>query len=729
MTRSVVLCVGIVIVAGLRAPAQTPESTGSTIFRAVSLTRDVEPVLTRLGCNGGACHGAFQGRGGFRLSLWGFDPEADYASLVTAARGRRVFPAAPESSLLLLKPTLNVPHAGGRRLEADSEAYRILHAWIDQGLAKPSADDPVVTRLSVSPAELILGPGDAADLVATAEWSDGEQRDVTRWCRFETRSEAVASIDDVGRITAHGPGRSIVTVLYSGQASSLPVTVPVASATEWDFAEYNFIDRHIAAEWRKLGIAPAGDATDAEFLRRASLDVIGTLPTVDETREFLASTDPDKRTLLIDDLLQRPEYAEFWAVQWSDRLKVHRRALGEKGLASFNGWLRQALRENRPFDGIVRDPLVAQGNLYANGPVAFYFTDRTPEELAETTAQVFLGVRLQCAKCHHHPFEVWSQDDYYGLAACFTRVQRKDTKEGGRYGGAQSVTLADAGSIENPATGRPALPSLLGKLLDDGSGTLDVRVLLADQVTDARNPYFARNVVNRYWGDLLGRGLVEPVDDFRATNPASHPELLDELAADFIAHGFDVRRTIRLICTSHTYQLAAEIAPERDLDAAFVTHRVPRRLPAEVLLDAVNQAAETVESFDNFPPGTRAVSLPDPAVASYFLDVFGRPLRVSGCECERVSRVDLRQALRLANGEELQQKLSHPDGRVARLLAESADDAAVIEELYLATLTRLPRPDEAALAAEYIAAAPSRQEGCEDLLWSLLNLPEFVFNH
>jgi hypothetical protein len=696
---------------------------------SISFSRDVEPVLTRLGCNGGACHGSFQGRGGLRLSLWGFDPRADYAALVADARGRRIFAGAPETSLLLLKPTLGVPHAGGRRLEPATEAYNILKSWIEQGLARPSADDPTVTELRVEPDELILQPGDEVSLRITATWSDDVSRDVTRWSRFESRSEPVATITPDGRITAVGAGRSIVSVLFGGQSASVAVTIPTSQPRAVEFAAYHFIDEQLAAEWNKLGIAPASDATDAEFVRRAYLDIVGTLPTPDEVRSFLSAGDPHKREQLVDSLLARPEYADFWGLQWSDRLKIHRRALGEKGLASFNGWLKQALRDNRPFDEVVRELLVSQGNLYTSGPVAFYFVDQTPETLAETTAQVFLGVRLQCAKCHHHPFEVWSQDDYYGLAACFARVQRKDTKEGGRYGGAQAVTLAATGSVANPATGAPAVPSLLGTPLTELPATSDERAALAAWLTDPANPYFARNIVNRYWGDLIGRGLVEPVDDFRGTNPASHPQLLDQLTADFTGHRYDVKRLIRLICTSHAYQLASEIAPHRDLDGQFVTHRIPRRLPAEVLLDAVNQAVGVNEPFDNFPVGTRAITLPDPAVTSYFLDVFGRPLRVSGCECERVSRVDLRQVLRLANSDTLQTKLSAADGRVARLIGAGLSDEVIIEEFYLSTLSRFPSQEEASSASQFVATSSSRQEGLEDVLWTLLNLPEFVFNH
>lgn len=708
--------------------ADDPSLPKTESIEPVSFVRDVVPMLTKLGCNGGACHGAFQGRGGFRLSLWGFDPSADYAAIVTEDRGRRVFAAAPESSFVLLKPTLALPHAGGRRLKADTEEYEILRGWIAGGHPAPTEGDPSVVRLKVEPGELVLDAGERSSLRVEAVWSDGEVRDVTRWARFDGPLEQVARVSADGQVEATGPGRTSVLVLYGGQAEAVRVTIPYGETADIEFSGSGFIDRHIAAEWKVLGLRPAPLCGDAEFMRRVHLDLIGTLPTPDEVKRFLASSESDKRGALVHTLLDRPEYADFWSLVWSDRLKVHRRALGEKGLASFTGWLRQALRENRPFDSLVRELLTAQGNLYTTGPVAFYFIDRTPEELTETTAQVFLGVRLQCARCHHHPFEVWSQDDYYGLAAFFSRVQRKDTKEGGRFGGAQSVRLASSGAIHHPVTGRPMAPRVLaGESLQPADG--DERTLLAEWITDPKNPWFARSIVNRYWGDLLGRGLVHPVDDLRATNPPSHPALLSELAEDFVAHGCDVKHLLRTICTSHMYQLAGEVAPTRDIDGMFYTHRRPRRLTAEVLLDAINQAAGTTEPFEKLPPGTRAISLPDPAVQSYFLDVFGRPLRVSACACERPERMDLRQVLRLANSETLHAKITAPAGRLTLMLAADRSDREIVEELYLATVSRMPTDEEVATASGYIAAAPSRNMGCEDLLWALLNLPEFLFNH
>lgn len=697
---------------------------------APDFIRDVIPALTKLGCNAGACHGSFQGRGGLTLSLWGFDPLADYRVLVTDARGRRIFPAAPERSLILRKPTMAMPHGGGRRLSAGTEAYDIIRSWIARGAENPPDASLNVARLEVEPAEALVTRGQTAAVRVRATWSDGVVGDVTRWAQFETRDELTAAVSAEGQITAGNSGRTAITVRYQGQVAVVTVTVPYAPAAPLgEFAAANFIDTFVAAEWKKLGLAPAGRCDDAEFLRRASLDLIGTLPTVEEARAFLASADADKREKLVERLLARPEYAEFWAIKWSDLLRAHRRVLGDKGLASFNGWLKDALRQNRPWNEVVRELLAAKGNLYTTGPAAFYFVNQTPQELAEATAQVFLGVRMQCAKCHHHPFEVWSQEDYHGLAAFFARVQRKDTREGGRYGGAQSIWLSAEGSVLHPNTGLAVPPRLLGKDATLKADEADPRQFLAEWMTGPDNRLFARNAVNRYWGYLFGRGLVDPIDDLRNTNPPSHPALFDALTDDFIAHKYDFKHLLRTICTSRTYQLASQITAEKDQDGMFLTHRVPQRLTAEVMLDALNQAAGTAEVFDSFPAGTRAIALPDPAVPSYFLETFGRPLRTTTCECERPARPELRQVLHLVNGPAIDAKLSAANGRVAKLLAANKTDGEIVEELYLAGLARYPQAEELAVAQKLIARAPSRKEGVEDLLWTLINMTEFGFNH
>ncbi len=719
----------IVAVIAIGATSACLPVRGSEPPAAVDFIRDVAPVLTKAGCNAGACHGSFQGRGGLRLSLLGFDPKADYEALAKEARGRRVFPAAPEQSLMLRKATLAMPHGGGRRLDPDSDEYRLLRDWISRGLSAPS-DTTRVVRLHVTPTDAPLANMGRVALQVQSEWSDGQSRDATRWALYESSDDQVASVSATGHVTAHGPGQAAITVRFMGQVAAVSVSVPFAVlADSPPFQPSGFIDELVSAEWRKLGLGSSAESGDAEFLRRAHVDLTGTLPQPREVREFLASTDPAKRQKLIDSLLERPEYVEYWSLKWSDLLRVHRRALGEKGLGSFAGWIRAAMRENRPVDKMVREILAAEGNLYTSGAAAFFYIDQTPQDLAETTAQVFLGVRLQCARCHHHPFEVWSQDDYYGMAAFFAHVRRKDTGDAGRWGGAQLVRLGGADKITHPATGRPVAPRALGQASPAPEPGGDPRRVLAAWITAPENPMFARNIVNRNWGHFFGRGLVDPVDDLRATNPASHPALLDRLAADFVAHGYDLKHLIRTITTSRAYQLASEPNADRDVDGRFITHHVVRRLTAEVLLDAINQATETDERFENTPLGTRAISLPDPAVASYFLDTFGRPRRTTACECERGTRPDLAQTLHLANSPAIHQKVTAPEGRVARLIKAGKTDAEIIEEFYLATFSRHPDADELQQATRLAASAPSRQEGLEDLLWTLLNSGEFALNH
>ena len=699
-----------------------------------SFSRDAAPALTKAGCNAGACHGSFQGRGGLQLSLLGFDPLADYDALTKSARGRRVFPAAPEQSLMLLKATAAVPHGGGRRMTVESEAYRVLRDYIAAGLPPPTTDDPHVVRLEVTPGELLLKPGQQAEISVAAYWSDGVRRDATPWALFDSRDQQIVEVSASGVVTANKPGRSPVTVRFLGQVAAVSVTIPYEGLAEpTDFTPRNYIDELVLAQWKRVGVSSAPLAGDYEFVRRVYLDLIGTLPTPDEVRAFVASDDVDKRDQLIDQLLERPEYIDYWSLKWGDLLRVHRRYVGEKGLGSFWGWTRQAVRENRPLDQMVREILTAQGNLFTSGPVAYFFVDEKPEDLAETTSQVFLGVRLQCTRCHHHPQEVWSQDDYYGLAAFFTRLETKENGDQGRFGGARSIRPVD----HETKSRRPQV-RVSPRLFADGEanieGVADIRQVLADWITDRENPFFARNFANRYWAYLTGRGLVEPIDDLRATNPPSNPALLDALAADLAGHEFDVKHLLRTICQSRVYQLASEISPDRDKDGMFYTHRVPRRLPAEVLLDAVNQAAGVTEKFPGVPAGTRAIALPDPSIPSYFLTAFGRPLRNNPCECARGGMPDLSQALHLVNSTAVHEKVVDSKGRLARLLMQNQNnstmsDARIIDELYLAALCRPPTAEEQAAVHELLATAPLRQEGFQDLLWTLLNCSEFVFNH
>lgn len=690
--------------------------------------RDVVPVLTKAGCNAGACHGSLQGRGGFRLSLLGFDPAADYEAILKGARGRRVSLGSPGSSLVMQKALGTVPHGGGRRIEPDSPSHKTMQKYLSYGAVSPADWKLQVQSLSAVPAAAVLQPGATVAIQSQARWSDGSEMTVSPRALYDSSDPLVAEVGGSGEIKAVGSGKATVMVRFAGQVAAVEVTVPYGPPPDLShFKPVNYIDELAAAEWKRVGVTPAGAAGDNEFVRRVYLDLIGTLPQPEEVRKFLASGDPERRNKLIDELLERPEYVEYWALRWGDLLRGHKRYLGERGLGSFTSWVRKSLRENKPLDEFTREVLTSQGNLYTTGPVAYYFVDSTPEELAETTAQVFLGVRMQCARCHHHPLEVWSQDDYYGLAAFFTRVEAKNSGDNGRFGGLKSIR-ALAAPVPNRGLKPEVQPRVLGEAVAAPSEP-DVRKHLADWIASSQNPYFARNFANRYWSYLIGRGIVEPIDDLRATNPPSNAALLDALAKDFADHKFDVKHLLRTICRSRVYLLAAERAPTRDRDGSLFTHRSLKRLSAEVLLDGVNQVCETSESFAGLPEGTRAISLPDPTTASYFLTTFGKPLRTTACECGRMAGPDLSQALHLANSSALQEKLSSDKGRIARLIKASKSDNEIADELYLAAFARLPSERERKVIEETLHEVPARQEAWEDILWSLLNSSEFVFQH
>lgn len=729
-----------------QAPLLSPEARSA---RQVDFTRDVVPALTKAGCNAGACHGSFQGRGGLQLSLLGFDPVHDFEVLTKASRGRRINASVPEHSLLLLKPTGVMPHGGGRRISPDSEVAAILCDWITAGMPGPREDGLRGLTIHVEPAALVIPANNShgTALKVIAKFGDGFTKDVTPWALFDAREHMIADVTRVGVVTAGRPGRTAVTVRYLGQVAAVSVSIPYAENVAFEFPPQNFLDELVVAEWKRLGVAPAPLADDATFLRRVFLDVIGTLPTDAEARKFLDDTSPDKRKRLVDELLARPEYVDYWSLKWGDLLRAHRRYLGDKGLASFNNWIRQSVRDNKPLDVMTRELLTAQGNLFTHGPVAYFFIDEKVEELAETTSQVFLGVRLQCTRCHHHPNEVWAQEDYYGLAAFFTKLETKDSgAQGARFGGPKSLR---ASAKDNPnrkplmavaprVFGGPVEPAVLTTNPAGNAATanaapaeesVDPRRKLADWMTRSDNPFFARNFANRYWAAMFGRGLVDPVDDMRATNPPSLPSLLDALAKDLADHRFDTKHLIRTICNSRLYQLAPELNPERDLNGQLFTHRVPSRVSAEVLLDGINLVTGNVEDFAGQPPGTRAIALPDPSIVSHFLSTFGRPMRNNPCECARGSATDLSQALHLANSVAVHTKIEAPTGRLAAALKSGRSDVEIMEELYLAALARRPTDSEKQAVLESLTMAPSRDEGWQDILWALLNSSEFVFNH
>jgi hypothetical protein len=700
------------------------------VEEVINFRNHVEPVLTKNGCNAGGCHGKATGQNNFRLSLLGFDADYDYNALAKEARGRRVFPAVPEQSLLIRKATGDSPHGGGRRIKTGSAEYELLVRWIRQGMPKGAVTDPHVVGIECFPKAIVSDRNVEQQVLVTAHFSDGTSRDVTREVQFKSNAEDVAAVNELGLVrTFENSGSTAVMARYMGQVDVCRITIPLAEAASQSqaIAKRNYVDELVQAKWKQLNLQPSPLADDTTFLRRAYLDAIGTLPTPDEVRAFLKDTDTDKRSKVVDRLLSRSEYADFWAVKWGDLLRNKRRGQKEqmRGTYAFHAWIRTAFATNMPYDQFVRNIIAAQGTVDQHPPVIWYRTVRNLTAQTNDTAQLFLGTRINCAQCHHHPYEKFSQDDYYKLQAFFARMGQKQ----GESPNEPAIFVRETGQVRNPSTNKIMEPAGLDGPPVVTSESEDPRHKLVDWMAAPDNPYFARAIANRYWAHFMGRGLVDPVDDMRVTNPPTNPELLDALAKDFIAHKFDLKHLIRTIMTSSAYQLSSEPTPENIHDTQNYARAYPRRMIAEVLLDAVNQVAGTIEPFNGLPKGTRAIQLPDESVGSYFLDVFGRPSRETPCECERPKEANLAQALHLLNSPDLENKIKNGAGRLAGLLKSKATDATIVEELYLAAYGRLPRADEVTTVAEYVRDAGDRKTAYEDLVWSLVNSKEFLFNH
>jgi hypothetical protein len=701
----------------------------------VSFPRQVVPILTKLGCNAGGCHGKASGQNGFKLSLFGFDPRLDHDALTREARGRRLFPAAPENSLFLLKATATIAHAGGRRLDRQAPEYALLLRWIKQGAPYEPGKPRQVIALDLWPRDRLMGLRDAQRLLVTAHYQDGSAEDVTRLAQYQSNDTEYATVDEAGVVrTLDVAGQTAVMARYQGQVAVFPVQIPFGPPLKDSagFTPVNYVDELAQAKWKKMGIAPSPPCTDTEFIRRATLDVCGTLPTPDEVRAFLADPAPDKRKKLIDALLERPEYADFFATKWADVLHNRRQNLDiyKQGTHAFHAWIRRALIDNKPYDEFVRAVLAGSGSPEEHPPVTWYRLVRTKDGYVENTAQLFLGLRLQCAQCHHHPAERWSQDDYYGLAAFFARVGRRNAIIPNICYPPSSEDIYDtrSGQITHPRTGAVMKPKGLdGPVYADASG-VDPRQQLVDWMVRPDNPYFAKALVNRTWGHFFGRGLVEPIDDMRSTNPPVNPELLDALAKDFLAHQFDVKHVIRAICTSRTYGLSSTPTPGNARDRQTFARYYPKRLPAEVLLDALAQATGVPTTFAGLPRGTRAIELPDESVASRFLDVFGRPQRATPCECERLNDATLSQSLHLLNSREVQARLAAPNGRATKLAADARPTRAKVEEVFLWARGLPPTEAERDHAERYVADHPDKAKAYQNLLWALINAKEFQFN-
>lgn len=697
----------------------------------------VQSVLSKTGCNMGACHGAAAGKNGFRLSLRGYDPEGDFLTLTRQARGRRIVPHDPGRSLFLTKPTGVIPHQGGVRFREDSLEYRVLAEWIAQGHPGPKADDPRITRLEILPASVRLSPGDQQPLVVRAHFSDGHVDDVTRWAKYTSTNATACSVDDLGRVTVTGSGEASIVAWYLAQNVAASVTVPYAQAVQPEAytstAPANEIDRLVIEKLRALNMPPSPICTDGEFLRRATLDTIGVLPTAAEAAAFLADTDPLKRTKLVDQLLTRAEFVDYWTYQWSDLLLVSGSRLRPAAIDSFSGWIRQRVAANMPWDQFVREIILAKGSTVENGAANFYALHQDPLDMAETTSMAFLGMAINCARCHDHPLEKWTNDDYYGMASLFARVRGKGWGGDFRSGdGNRTIFLAERGEVIQPRVARPQPPKPLDApalpFETDGDRRREV---LAAWVTSPENPYFSKAIANRLWANFLGTGLVEKVDDLRLTNPASNEALLTALAESLQQDHYDLKALMRKILNSQTYQRSSKVLPENAADERFYARFMPRRLKAEVLLDAVSQVTAVATPFKDQPAGTRALQLKDTTVASYFLDTFGRPERILTCTCERSDEPSMTQVLHLANGKTLLEKLEAKEGRIATLMSETTPGEQLVEELYLAALTRQPTAEERGLLVAAIneAKPEDRRSVLEDIYWSVLTSREFLFQH
>ena len=703
----------------------------------IHFANEVVPIFTKLGCNSGGCHGKSGGQNGFRLSLLGFEPTLDYETLVKEGRGRRLFPAMPEQSLLLRKAVAQAPHGGGKKMEVGSHEYRVIARWIASGMPFGKPDDATVASIGVYPPGRVLLRGATQQVAVTATYTDGRTEDVTRWSQYQSNAADVAAVADGGLVEARDlSGQAAIMARYQGHVAVFRATVPVGLpiAQYPDFPAANDIDTLCLAQWKALGIVPSDLCTDAEFLRRASLDITGTLPTPDEVAAFLADSSPEKRPALVDNLLERPEYASFFATKWADLLRSKRDGnVGyQEGTYRFHDWIRRKLAANEPFDRLARGVLAASGTPETAPPVVWYRKLRTPDAFVDDTAQVFLGMRLQCAKCHHHPFETWGQDDYYGFAAFFGRVGRKQTVESSQAGRQdEAIYNSRNGSVVNPKSGKVMTPKGLGSAQVAVGALDDPRQKLVDWMTEPANPYFARALVNRYWAHFFGKGLVDPIDDMRVTNPPSNPELLDALAADFTKSGHDLKRLVRTIATSRTYGLSSVPNAYNARDRQSFARHYPKRMSAEVLLDAISQVSASPTSFGGLPAGTRAIELPDEGVTSAFLDAFGRPKRETACECERVTDANLGQSLMLLNSLDVQNKIATSGARAERLAPEDAarPDADKIAELFWHAFGRPPSSGEQASALDYLAARKaSRKMAFEDIIWALVNAKEFQFN-
>lgn len=726
----------------LAAASSTRAADGAA---GVSFSHDVMAAISKAGCNLGTCHGSASGKNGFKLSLRGDDPAADFRALARDEFGRRTNALSPADSLILRKATAAVPHEGGRRFDTDSSAYQTLHGWIAAGMPYDVDARPRVAKLLVSPPEIVLvEPAEELSLKIEAKFTDGTTRDVTSIAVYEP-STSVVAVSSEGQVRRQAFGEATIVIHYLNGRAAVDVAC-IADRPEFawrDVPEHNFVDRHVLDKLRRLRIEPSELADEHVFLRRAYVDLLGVLPTVNETREYLADVRPDRRSRLIDLLLQRPEFNDYWALKWSDLVRNEEKVLDRKGVQTLHHWFRQSFAEHKPLDRLAYELIAARGSTYTEPPANFYRAHRDPLTTGEAVAQVFLGVRLQCARCHNHPFDEWTQDDYYHFAGFFARVRykivenrRRDRFDNHEFDGEQIVWLARSGEVKNAATGKPATPRMLGESEPLADTEADRLIALAEWVTDSENEMFARMQANRIWYHLLRRGIVDPIDDFQLANSPANRPLLDAITRELVESKFDLRHLIRVIANSRTYQLSSVPTETNAADERNFARAVVQPLEAEVLLDAVAQVMEIDARFNGYPSSVRAGELPGvaayrdrdraPTSAEQFLKLFGKPQRSLACECERQTDTTLGQAFQLLSGPLLDEMLSDENNRIGRLLVDGRDDAEIVEEFYLAALCRLPSDEELEAAASYIAAAENRRQAIEDVAAAVLTSKEFL---
>ncbi|MEX0727123.1 MAG: DUF1549 domain-containing protein [Planctomycetaceae bacterium] len=692
----------------------------------VSFSQDIMPVLTKFGCNSGRCHAKAEGQKGFKLSVFGYDAESDYEAITKEARSRRINLAAPEQSLILRKASARIPHGGGKKFHTGSFAYRRMLRWISEGAAYLQDPATAVVKVEIEPASQVLALDGTQQLRVTVIDASGRRRGVTDESQFDSNNATVAEVDNSGLITANNlVGEAAIFVRYQGMVSVCNITVPRPGVTFPRPPEINFIDGLVWNKLERLGIAPSAPADDAMFLRRVYLDTIGTLPTADEARTFLADTDSHKRSKVIDALLEREEYTDYWALRWADVMRVDREKITPHAALGMTRWLKTQLAENRPYDRMVHDILISRGPTTAESPAAFFKSLNTPDLASKSISQLFLGVRIECAQCHHHPSERWTQEDFWALGGFFTGLTVKPIP-----GGTDSLVSFGGTNLKQPKTGEDVPAQVLGGRPIDFTNITDRRIPLADWLTSSDNPYFAQAIANRLWAHYFGRGLIHPVDDIRETNPPSNAELMQALTQHMRDVKFDLKAFTKTLLNSQVYQLSSTANEINETDRQNFSHAFTKALPAEVLLDEICQATGVPEKFNGWPEGYRSIQVWDNRMPSYFFRIFGRPVRASVCECERSNEPSISQALHLLNSPEIAEKIHSRKGTARALADSSLTPAEIVDEVYLMTLTRYPSDEERGLfIAVYESPDIPRRQATEDLLWAVMNAKEFLYNH